>query len=76
MSNVPYHIETSQLICSANQLTGFYMMRNTGRCWVEFSIKFLDHEFCIRNDTHQFDISTRDRLQISFLILSKFKQIN
>ena len=21
-----YHIETSQLICSANQLTGFYMM--------------------------------------------------
>ena len=23
---VPYHIETSQLICSANQLTGFYMM--------------------------------------------------
>ena len=23
---VPYHIETSLLICSANQLTGFYMM--------------------------------------------------
>ena len=22
----PHHIETSQLICSANQLTGFYMM--------------------------------------------------
>ena len=22
-----HHIETSQLICSANQLTGFYMMR-------------------------------------------------
>ena len=26
-TNVPHHIETSQLICSANQLTGFYMMR-------------------------------------------------
>ena len=28
---VPHHIETSQLICIANQLTGFYMMRNIGR---------------------------------------------
>ena len=24
-TNVPHHIETSQLICIANQLTGFYM---------------------------------------------------
>ena len=30
-TNVPHHIETSQLICSANQLTDFYMMGNTGR---------------------------------------------
>ena len=29
-TNVPYHIETSQLICSANQLTAFYMMGSTG----------------------------------------------
>ena len=29
-TSVPYHIETSQLICSANRLTGFYMMENTG----------------------------------------------
>ena len=28
---VPHHIETSQLICRANQLTGFYMMGNNGR---------------------------------------------
>ena len=27
-SNVPDHIETSQLICNANQLTGFYMIGN------------------------------------------------
>ena len=27
-ANVPHHIETSQLICNANQLTGFYMMMN------------------------------------------------
>ena len=33
-TNVPYHIETSQLICIANQLTGFYMMGNIGRQWV------------------------------------------
>ena len=25
-TNVPHHIETSKLICIANQLTGFYMM--------------------------------------------------
>ena len=30
-ANVPHHIETSQLIWNANQLTGFYMMENIGR---------------------------------------------
>ena len=30
-TNVPYHIETSQLIINANQLTGFYIMGNIGR---------------------------------------------
>ena len=30
-TNVPHHIETSQWVCSANQLTGFYMMVNSGR---------------------------------------------
>ena len=29
--SVPHHIETGQLICRAYQLTGFYVMRNTGR---------------------------------------------
>ena len=28
--NVPHDIETSRLICNANQLTGFYLMGNTG----------------------------------------------
>ena len=28
--NVPHHIEASQLISNANQLTGFYMMENSG----------------------------------------------
>ena len=30
-TNVPYRIETSQLICIADQLTVFYMMGNIGR---------------------------------------------
>ena len=30
-ANVPHHIETSQLICNANQFTGFCMMGNIGR---------------------------------------------
>ena len=29
-TKAPHHIETSQLICIANQLTGFYMMANIG----------------------------------------------
>ena len=33
-ASVPHHIETSQLICIANQLTGFYFMGNIGREWV------------------------------------------
>ena len=33
-TNVPHHIETSQLIYIANQLTGFYMMENIGHTWV------------------------------------------
>ena len=33
MTNVPYHMETSQLICIGNQLTGFYMMEEIG-CYV------------------------------------------
>ena len=30
-ANISQHIETSQLIWYANQLTGFYMMGNIGR---------------------------------------------
>ena len=30
-TSVPYHIETSQFISNANQLTGFYMMGNISR---------------------------------------------
>ena len=38
--NVLHHIETSRLICSANQLTGFYIMRKIGRLWVkEYTLK-------------------------------------
>ena len=30
-TNVPWHIETTQVLCSADQLTGFYMIGNIGR---------------------------------------------
>ena len=29
-ASVPHHIEASQLICSGNQLNGFYMMGSIG----------------------------------------------
>ena len=34
MTNVLHHIETSWLICNANQMSGFYMMGNIGREWI------------------------------------------
>ena len=34
--SVAFYIETSYLICTANQMTGFYMKRNTGLKWVEY----------------------------------------
>ena len=30
-TNVLHHIETGQMICNANRLTGFYIMGNVGR---------------------------------------------
>ena len=29
-TNVPHHVETSQLICNANELTGYYMLGSIG----------------------------------------------
>ena len=41
-TNVPHHIETSQLICSVNQFNGFYMMGKTGRYWVKIYFEQLN----------------------------------
>ena len=46
--NVPFHIETSHLIYSANQLTGFYIRFNTGlKCVasVRSNISTVNHMF-------------------------------
>ena len=34
--SVTFRIETSHLICTANQMTGFYMKCNTGLKWVKY----------------------------------------
>ena len=46
-TNVPHYIKTSQLICFANQLTGFYMMGNIGRSKVNVIENFqsIDYHF-------------------------------
>ena len=41
-TNVPRHIETSQLICIGNQLTGSCMTENTGRSWVNSIVSLQD----------------------------------
>ena len=33
-TEIPHHIEASQLICNAAKLTSFYMMGNIGRQWI------------------------------------------
>ena len=38
-TNILYDNDTSQLICNENQSTGFYMMENIGREWVDKSIR-------------------------------------
>ena len=42
-TSVAFHIETSQLVCSANQITGFYMNRITKLKWIKFiALRFLE----------------------------------
>ena len=36
--SVAFHVETSQLFCSAKQMSGFYMKRNIGLKWVNLNI--------------------------------------
>ena len=38
-TNVSHHIETSQLICIPNQLTGFYILKNIDRLWFKMKQK-------------------------------------
>ena len=40
--SVPFHIETSHLICKANQMTGFFMKCNAGLKWVNLIFLFLN----------------------------------
>ena len=43
-NNVPHHVETSQLVCNTNQLTGFHMMADGGT----LVVNELTHHFCSR----------------------------
>ena len=40
--SVAFHIETSQLICTANQMNGFFMECNTGLKWVDKKRNIID----------------------------------
>ena len=46
--SVAFHIETSHLICTANQMTGFYIKRNTGLKWIQLylSVSFFSCVVC------------------------------
>ena len=44
--SVGFHIETNHLICSSNQITGFYMKFNTRLKWVDlFSTNLIGVEY-------------------------------
>ena len=50
--SVVFHIETSHLFCSAKQMTGFYMKRNTGLKWVKrFQVIFGKGQLHGQNET-------------------------
>ena len=34
-TSIAFRVETSHLVCSENELTGFYIECNTGQKWVE-----------------------------------------
>ena len=86
MINVPYYIETSQLISIANQLTVFHMMGNIARLWINASlIKYSISAIQINNKIsnkqqscttemhrHQFSLLLRTFLikQLDIIILS------
>ena len=36
-SSVAFHVETSHLICTANQINGFYIKCNNGLKWVKYT---------------------------------------
>ena len=55
----PYHIETSPLICSANQLTGFYMIGNS-------VMKELTW-FYSRENITLFDVASMDIVEVEFV---------
>ena len=38
-SKVAFHVETSHLICSTNQMPGLYMKHNTVLKWVKYLLK-------------------------------------
>ena len=46
--SIAFHIETSHLICKANQMTGFYMKYKTGLKWV-YEMEMEDHEMDIED---------------------------
>ena len=53
---------THYLICAANQMTGFYMKRNTGLKWVK------------ANDTDQYKFSLNENHQAIIVDLLKVKR--
>ena len=48
--NTAFHIKTSHLICTANQMTGFYMKCNTGLKWL--NVTKLQAKSLLKNQLH------------------------
>ena len=49
---VAFHIETSHLICSANQMTSFFMKCNAGLKWIQTKMIILrKYHFYVTTDT-------------------------
>ena len=66
-TSAPHHIETSQLICKANDLTGVYMMGDIGRQWVNLALwMVISHSVFY---FAQFFEPSRNKLRIRIMII-------
>ena len=74
-SSVSFHVKTSHLIWTTNQMTGFHMKYNTGLIWVNRVCNTLKFRYCLksRNCMHSSYLWTKSLILFHKRCLTNFK---